>query len=205
MTGKDIVKTALKYKNYVYWYGGKAQKCTSVLLNTLSKLYPTIYTTNYINKCKADIKAGRYCIDCSGLVCKAYGIKDIGTYQMEKDLRFKEWKGTPLNGMIVWKRAHVGIYNDGKVIEARGVDYDVTSNRTYKKNDWEKVFYFEGINYATNAKTPGNESKTPVEYLQAAIDTIGGKYGTGTARKTALKNAGFDADKVQNIVNVALK
>lgn len=201
MTGEDIIKKALKYKNYVYWYGGKGQKCTTVLLNTLKSLYPSTYTTNYVNKCKKDISAGKYCIDCSGLVCRAYGIKDIGTYQMATDKRFKEWEGTPLNGMIVWKWGHVGLYYNGKVVEARGIDYDVTTNRTYKKSDWNRIFYFDGVDYGMTAKT----SKTAVEYLNAAIDVINGKYGTGTTRKTALKKAGFDADKVQNIVNLALK
>lgn len=200
MTGADIIKKALKYKKYVYWYGGKAQKCTNVLLNTLSKLYPTIYTTNYIAKCKKDITAGKYCIDCSGLVCKAYGIKDIGTYQMATDTRFKEWTETPLNGMIVWKWNHCGIYNDGKVIEARGIDYDVTTTRTYKKSDWQRVYYMDGVEYMAK-----NANKTAQEYLQAAIDVINGKYGTGSARKTALQNAGYDYDKVQNLVNSALK
>ena len=37
--------------------------------------------------------------------------------------------------------------------------------------------------------------------LKAAYDAYDGKYGNGTARVSALKAAGFDAQLVQDIVN----
>lgn len=202
MTGEQACQNALKYIKYVYWYGGKGQKCTQALLNTLARLYPRIYTANYINKCKADIKAGRYCIDCSGLVCHAYGIPDIGTYTMNTDKRFQEYKGTPKNGMIVWNPTHVGIYYNGNIIEARGIDYDVTMSRKYRPADWKKVFHVAGVTYTNNnAKT----AKTAVSYLLAAVDVLNGKAGNGAARVDYLSKLGYNADTVQELVNIATK
>lgn len=206
MTGAGVCANALKYKGFVYWYGGKGQKCTSALLNSLAKTYPSVYTLIYRNKCKQDIAAGKSCIDCSGLVCRAYGIGDLSTYQMAKDGRFKKYTGTPLNGMIVWKPSHVGIYYNGKVIEARGIDWDVTTSRTYRKSDWTCVYTVEGVEYmAANKTTSKKTAKTAVSYLQAAMDVINGKAGNGAERVNYLKSAGYDADIVQEIVNLAIK
>lgn len=196
-TGKKVVENALKYKSYAYWYGGKGQKCTEKLLYEMASLYPSIYTTAYKEKCQEDIKAGKKCIDCSGLVCKAYEIDDIGTYQMVTDARLTIWDGAPKNGMIVWRWTHCGIYTDGYVIEARGKSYGVTTTRKYKSSDWQRIYYMSAVNYDTE--------KTPTQILQAAIDVIAGKYGVGNERVNALKKAGYNADKVQKIVNEVLK
>lgn len=198
MTGNDVCTRALTYKNYVYWYGGKGQKCTQALLDTLAKLYPAIYTSTYKAKCRKDIQAGKMCIDCSGLVCKALGISDIGTWQMSRDSRFIPYEGPIKNGMIVWKSTHVGIYQNGHVIEARGIDYDVTTNRKYNRKDWATVYTFKNIVYNNN-----KDSMSAYQYLQAAIDAINGKYGNGTDRVKKLTTEGFDPDKVQKLINIA--
>lgn len=195
-TGKEAVEKALTYKSFAYWYGGKGQKCTDALLAGLSKSYSSIYTSTYRKKCREDIKKGKSCIDCSGLVCKAYGIADIGTYQIASDSRFLTWDGTPKEGMILWKWTHCGIYHDGYVIEARGKDYGVTATRKYKSADWMRVYYMKGVSYKTD--------KTPTEILQAAIDTIAGRYSVGNARIIALEKAGFDPDQIQKLVNTAI-
>ena len=201
MTGNDICKKALTYKGYAYWYGGKGQKCTYALLITLSKLYPSIYTPQYCEKCKADIKAGRKCIDCSGLVCHCYGVPDVGTMQFDK--YFTKYSGHPVNGMIVWRAAHTGIYCDGKIYEARGKDYGVTYSRLYCASDWQRVYYKKDVSYKEgNMK---KVSKTPTDYLNAAIRVLSGFYGTGEARKAHVKSAGFDYEKLQKIVNAALE
>lgn len=202
MTGEDICKNALEYTKggYVYWYGGKGQKCTATLLKQLSSMYQNIYTKSYIAKCEQDIKNGKRCIDCSGLVCKAYGIKDIGTYQMATDTRFHIYEGTPCNGMILWKWTHCGIYYNGKVIEARGKDYGVISSRTYKATDWQRIYTVDGVDYMQT-----NTKKTATEYLQAAIDVLAGKFGNGTERTVKLKTAGYNSDIVQELVNYAIK
>lgn len=194
MTGNDIIKNALRYKNYVYWYGAKGEECTYKLLNTLSALYPGIYTTTYKQKCMIDIRNGKHAIDCSGLVCRAYGISNISTYEMPK--HFTEYTGPIKNGMIVWRYNHVGLYYNGVVIEARGIDYDVTANRIYKKSDWERIYISPAINYDVH---------TPIDYLNAAKDVLLGLYGNGSARKKALEKRGYNYDIIQEIINISME
>ena len=197
MTGNDIIKNALLYKNCVYWYGAKGEQCTYKLLNILSALYPGIYTTTYKQKCMADIRNGECAIDCSGLVCRAYGISNMSTYDMPK--HFTEYNGPVKNGMIVWKHEHVGLYYNGMVLEARGIDYDVTDTRTYKKSDWEHIYINPDVNYDADME------HTPIDYLKTAIDVMQGIYGNGTMRKNLLEKRGFNYEKIQSIINIAME
>ena len=197
MTGNDIIKNALWYRNYVYWYGAKGEECTYKLLNTLSALYPGIYTTTYKQKCMIDIRNGKHAIDCSGLVCRAYGISNISTYEMPK--YFAEYTGPIKNGMIVWRPNHVGLYYNGKVLEARGIDYDITDTRTYKKLDWKRVYIKPDVNYDADM------NHTPIDYLKTAIDVMQGIYGNGTMRKNLLEERGFNYEKIQSIINIAME
>ena len=197
MTGNDIIKNALLYKNCVYWYGAKGEQCTYKLLNILSALYPGIYTTTYKQKCMADIRNGECAIDCSGLVCRAYGISNMSTYDMPK--HFTEYTGPVKNGMVLWKQNHVGLYYNGMVLEARGIDYDVTDTRTYKKLDWERVYIKPDVNYDADME------HTPIDYLKTAIDVMQGIYGNGTMRKNILEKRGFNYEKIQSIINIAME
>lgn len=146
MNSNEIIKNAFKYKDYVYWYGGKAQKCTQNLLNILSSLYPNIYTQTYINKCKIDIQKGHYCIDCSALVCRAYNINDLGSYQlMEKYKKIPVKEAKP--GMMLWKKGHISIcLGNNYMIEAKGIDYDVLISK-YKYSDFVYCLYSEDVDY----------------------------------------------------------
>lgn len=199
MTGNDIVENALSYTDRVYWYGGKDEKCTDLLLRTLSNLYPRIYTPAYIAQCKIDIANGKRCIDCSGLVCRAYDVVDMSTYSMPD--HFAKWNKKPLNGMILWSMNHCGIYYNGKVIEARGIAKDVTTDRDYIAGNWGAVLYDKDVDYMSKKK----EDHTGVEYLTVALKTAQGYYGNGDTRKTAIKSIGYDYDKVQTIINAAFK
>lgn len=197
MTGNDIIKNALLYKNCVYWYGAKGEQCTYKLLNILSALYPGIYTTTYKQECMIDIRNGEHAIDCSGLVCRAYGISNMSTYDMPK--HFTKYTGPIKNGMIVWKQDHVGLYYNGMVLEARGIDYDVTDTRAYKKSDWEHVYIKPDVNYDADM------DHTPIDYLKTAIDVMQGIYGNGTMRKNLLEKRGFNYEKIQSIINIAME
>lgn len=199
MTGNDVILNALSYIDRVYWYGGKDEACTESLLRTLSNLYPRIYTPAYIAKCKNDIAAGKRCIDCSGLVCRAYDVVDMSTYSMRG--YFSEWKKKPLNGMILWTINHCGIYYNDRVIEARGIDKDVTTNRDYIAGNWSAVLYDMDIDYMAAKK----DEHTGIEYLTVALKTAQGYYGNGDTRKTVIKFIGYDYDKVQAIINAAFK
>lgn len=198
MTGTEICENANKFVGkYVYWYGGKNQRCTTALLSQLSKLYPKIYTSAYKTKCRQHISAGKYCIDCSGLVCSVYGVGMVGTTQFSK--YFQEYTGEIKNGMIVWTSGHTGIYWNGQVIEARGINYGVTNTRKYNASDWSKIWIMQGVEYDMSTK------HTATDYLNTAINVIAGGYGTGEARKTSVTAAGYDYETVQSLVNTAMR
>lgn len=147
MTGHDIVDRAMELKNCKYWYGGKRQKATKELADILQKQNPTIWTSTYRAKAEADIKAGATVCDCSGLVCYAYGISDIGSSAIKE--KFKVWTGTPRPGMIAWKQGHVGIIKtcSGKVIEMRGIDYDFMDTRYRKTAGLMTLLYNPEVEY----------------------------------------------------------
>lgn len=213
-TGADVVKNAFAMSDYVYWYGGSGQQCTQELLNSLARLYPNIYTATYKAKCQADIAAGKHCIDCSGFVCKASGLPHYSTYAMATSNAFYEGSlYTPKNGMIVWTWTHCGIYYDGKVIEgtstakvieARGVDSDIRSDRIYNAANWQRAYYVVGIDYDSTTTTV-TTTHTPAEYLTIAALVCQGKLGNGTARVAAIRAMGYDADRVQKLVNMAIR
>lgn len=176
-----IIKNAFKYKNYVYWYGGKGQRCTQILLNTLSSMYPNIYTKNYIQKCKVDILQNLFCIDCSGLVCRAYNIKDLGSSQLKdkyKMLPVKEAKA----GMMLWKKGHIAIcLGNNFMIEAKGVDYDVKISK-YSDSDFICALYSEDVDYIW-------------EYSKGwHTDSIGTWYAYGTQKGCYYKNVCTEID-----------
>lgn len=203
-TGDYVAQSALaiaKSGLYVYWYGAKNQKCTADLLFKLAAAYPSVYTTSYVNSCLQDIKAGKVATDCSGLVSKVYGWGGLGTYTIKARSDVHEWKKTPRNGMMVWKPTHIGIYYNGKVIEARGHWYGLTYNREYKASDWSAVLYVDGYTYSN----PDAKKRITDTVVNAVI---AGKYGNGNARKTALIAAGYTAEQVEQIqqkVNEKLK
>lgn len=209
LTGEQVVKNAFTMTDYVYWYGGSGQKCSTQLLNTLARLYPSIYTTTYKDKCRQDIANGKYCIDCSGFACKASGLPHYSTYQMTYDSHFKRYydMNHPKNGMIVWRPTHCGIYYDGEVIstvtqgyviEARGIDYDITTTRKYIPSQWQRVYYVTGIDY-------NSIEKLDDQYDYVARQVIRGKYGNGATRKKKIEALGYDYDRVQKLVNQILR
>lgn len=147
MTGYDIVRKAMELKGMVYWYGGKRQKCTQELADRLQKENPNVWDTAYMKKAEKDIENFKYCCDCSGLVCYAYGIPDIGSYAIRD--RYKVWTGKPKPGMIAWKPGHVGIIKtcSGKVIEMRGIDYDFMDTRYRKTAGLMTLLYDPNVEY----------------------------------------------------------
>lgn len=207
MTGEDICKKALAIINggrYVYWYGGKGQVCSYSLLNALSSLYPGTYTTAYKAQCRKDIAAGKYCTDCSGFVSMVYGWNGLGTYGIVARTDVHKGTGAPVNGAILWRTGHCGIYYDGKVLEARGQKYGLTASRKYKKSDWSSWWIVDGVDYT--GKTLNKTDKKDADALALAI--IRGDYGNGKTRTETLKELGYTAAEIkaaQAIVNKKLK
>ena len=147
MTGKEIVARAEQLKGYKYWYGGKRELATVPLANRLRKENPSVWDDAYYNKAMQDVINGKRVCDCSGLVCYAYGISDIGSYAIRDE--YKVWNGKPKAGMIAWKKGHVGIIKDnqGHMIEMRGIDYDYCDTRYRKVAGCMTLLYDPNVNY----------------------------------------------------------
>lgn len=198
MTGEEICKKALNIINsgeYVYWYGGKGEKCTENLLIKLAALYPSVYTYTYRDKCKKDIIDWKYCYDCSGLTSAVYGFPGLGTYGIVARTDIHQWGGAPQNGMILWKPSHCGIYYNGNVLEARGKDYGLTADRKYIKKDWGSVWYSDNVGYGNNKK----------DYTEIVKKIIRGDYGNGTERTKKLKKEGYTTAEIKNIQKLVNK
>lgn len=159
MTGKQIVEKALSIgSKSVYWYGGKRQTPTIALAKTLRKENPKVWTEEYYEAALKDVGGAKLVCDCSGLVCGAYGISDIGTATMCS--RFQIW--TPAKapfkpGMIAWRAGHCGIIYDktGHVYEMRGLKWDFCKNRTFESAGFTYVLYDPAVNYEENDHNPG--------------------------------------------------
>lgn len=147
MKGIDIVNRARSLNDCRYWYGAKRQIATKALADALKKQNPGTWTASYYKKALEDIDGKTRVCDCSGLVCYAYNIPDIGSSQIRN--RFKVWKGTPRPGMIAWKSGHVGIIVtcSGKVAEMRGIDYDYQENRYRKTAGLTTLLYDPAVEY----------------------------------------------------------
>lgn len=144
MTGKDICRRAAECSALKYWWGGKGELATISLADRLQRENPNVWTGKYYNKAIQDINGKNHVGDCSYLVCHAYDIGMINSYGIEA--KFPEWKADPKDGMILWRRGHVGIYDAGRVHELRGIDSDYKFE-LYKPSSWAKVLYDENVLY----------------------------------------------------------
>lgn len=193
MTGTEIVERAKALSKYKYWYGGKRQLATRALADVLKKENSKVWTETYYSRALNDIDGVTRVCDCSGLVCYAYNIADVGSYQIKE--KYKAWNGTPKEGMIGWKSGHVGIFSaDGwsaPIIEMRSQAYDYQCNRTYADCGFTAVLYDAFIDYDSTPETyddtkPGwhkdtngwwyrhTEGTGPDTYFHDTIKAIGG-------------------------------
>lgn len=153
MTGKEIVEKALSFKNCKYWYGGKGEVATKALADRLKKENPSVWTERYYQTALKDVDGRTRVCDCSGLVCAAYGIPMIGSYQLKQ--KYQVWTGKPKPGMIAWKSGHVGIVKDedGHVIEMRSQYYDYMDTRYRKEAGLLTLLYDPNVNYDVSCET----------------------------------------------------
>lgn len=144
MNWKEITDRAKSLSGYKYWYGGKGQTATPELARSLAAANPGTWTDSYLRKALRDCNGTNKVADCSYLVCYAYDIPQIGSWQIKE--KFKKWMGKPKSGMILWRPGHVAIYDEGTVHQMKGIDYDYY-DEPYVKNEWEAVLYDEAVDY----------------------------------------------------------
>lgn len=146
-TSTEILRWVNEHRFYKYWYGGKRQKATRALAKELANENPAVWTNAYMLKAIKDVDAKAEVCDCSGFVCGAYDIPDIGTYHFPG--KFKKCTGVIKPGMIAWRKGHCGIILDDEmhVAEMRSIDYDFSDCRKFSAAGFTDVFYSEEVVY----------------------------------------------------------
>lgn len=167
LTGQGLANFAISKKGTPYVYGAKGSYgvFTSSRLNSLTKLYPSTFTSTYINKAKKYV--GKVCTDCSGLISWYTG-KIIGSSQMystaSKRIPISKLNEVPI-GAVLWKSGHVGVYiGNGKCVEAKGINYGTIESKV-SATAWKYALLFDYIDYgkvsAPVATKQTNPYKTP--------------------------------------------
>lgn len=139
----------IKQNKYVYVYGAKytGKPVTVNEINQFRRDNSQVYTEQYymdtLRMC-----VGKYALDCSGLVCRVWGISDIGSWSISElaQTRPEEFEEYTYSGAqevkfgdALWKSGHVGFALDNsRVFEASGLYSGIIeSNRASK--DWKKI------------------------------------------------------------------
>lgn len=141
--------------SWVYWYGTCGYKCTESLYASKAKQYPAHYTSDRASGYKADIKAGRMCADCVGMIKSffwkggdingknVYASNHCPDVSADGMIKLCKESGPIANmpdvpGLVVWKSGHIGVYiGDGYTIEMRGFAYDCVK-RKVSAGPWTK-------------------------------------------------------------------
>ena len=156
-TGKQLAEYCKKVyaAGWVYWYGTYGKKCTESLYNSKKKQYPSHYGSSRTAGYMRDIREGKWCADCVGMI-KSFFWKD-GIITAEPKYATNNCPDVSANGMIklcpqtgkissipdepglvVWKDGHIGVYiGGGYTIEMRGFDYDCVK-RKVTAGPWTK-------------------------------------------------------------------
>lgn len=218
MTSRDCVNRALSLLDWHYIYGFKYRDnpVKKSKIDTLRAQYSSVFTSAYYSKALTFV--GKNAIDCSGLVCYAWNIADIGSWNIH-DLPSKDNKYKLVNvncdipiGSALWKTGHCGIYiGDGKAIEARGIDYGVCITDLMLRA-WEKAVIpsFESIqddykNLGWNKNENGWWYATGTklgDYYKDCIATIDNKQYAFNINGYCIKNPICETDENYSILHV---
>lgn len=121
------------------------------------------------------------------------------TYAEEKG----DIKSIPeIEGLMVWQPGHIGVYiGNGEVIEST-ISFGGQIVRTHFKGNHDTPVRTSWTHWFKNPYLNYTSKKAVEEIAQEVID---GKWGNGTARRTALEKAGYNYLEVQTQVNALLK
>lgn len=147
-----------------------------------------------------------------GATYASNGVPDIGA-----DTMIKKCKGLSTDfskievGEAVWTTGHIGIYiGNGLAVEStprwkNGVQITACNCKVtgYNRRDWKKHGKLPYIEYVKEETVETAKPKKSV--TEIAKEVIEGKWYAGAARKSALKKAGYDPEKVQDEVNRLMK
>ncbi len=167
VTREQAIKRAKECMGWHYIYGYKYNDnpVTKAVIQRLAAENSQVFTDSYYDKAVKFI--GENAIDCSGLVCRALGIGDYGSYQFKEfhdngtmqDVPWEELQP----GDILWKQGHVGIVWQTSAsnpfpintIEAWTINYPV-GMRTYQNHTvWKCAMRPPYVDTKSQGRTPG--------------------------------------------------
>lgn len=175
MTGNELVNYVKCKVGTPYFYGTKMNKLTESKMQLLHTLYPATVSNAYIAKARKQGQVNKINTDCSGLI-SGYTGKVLGSSQLYSQakarLNIKEYEKFA-KGVVLWRQGHVGVYiGDGKVIEAKGINYGVVETNI-KDGNWSYGLTFDWMEYNYNEKVNDISTKKPNPYPEPVTRTLG--------------------------------
>lgn len=169
---KEMLSTGI-----VYIYGLKYEPITPSKIAALASMYPTVYTPSI--KAMALRKVGKTGIDCSGFVCKSFGIPHIGSSQLKAKMTHLYRVSDPsrlMNGMLIWRSGHIGIIEiddtgEAWILEAKSTADDLVRTK-YSSRGNAFTYYGElsGIDYTNARKYNSPPHSRPSNPIRDLID-----------------------------------
>jgi len=207
-TNSGLIEYCKAQVGLPYWYGTYGQTASEDLLKYKKFQYPKFYRYP-LREFKEQF--GMRVHDCAGLI-KGYLWSNSPTAPVKYDpitdfnasgfYNRAKIKGSiasfpKVNGMLVFKgnkseKYHVGVYCDGKVIEAKGHAYGVVIT-DFKTGGWK---------YWAQCHLIINDIKSNEDIAKEVIE---GKWGNTPTRKKLLEAAGYVYSDIQSLVNKLLK
>lgn len=212
LTNKQLASFCEKVysEKWCYWYGTYGKKCSQALYNEKRKQYPEQYTASRENGYMTDIRNGKTCADCAGML-KAFfwkggnteatpkyasnGFKDRGADSIFKLCKEYGVISTipDIPGLVVWRSGHIGVYvGNGMTIEMKGFAYDCVRQKVEQGTwtHWGKLpkdvlEYIDGkISTEEPIKEPNLENtKDNYQVVRKVVritKAVNIRYGNGT-------------------------
>lgn len=157
MTGQEFADLCKAQEGQAYVWGGLGYTLTESRISQLRSYYPAVYNDAYVAKCRARIGMEAY--DCVGIikhflwgntgdgVLRYYGKNGIPDTTANGLYKLCPEKGDiatmpEIAGLMLHREGHVGVYlGNGKILEARGIDYGVVITNVADRNfeHWGKL------------------------------------------------------------------
>ena len=159
LTGKQLAEYCeeiYRHKDHwAYWYGTYGNKCTQSKYESKKRQYPEHYGSSRTSGYMKDIRQGRRCADCVGMIKSffwtggkydtdpKYGTNHCPDKSANGMIEYCKKTGPiktipDIPGLVVWKSGHIGVYVcGGYTVEMRGFDYDC-QRRKVTDGPWTK-------------------------------------------------------------------
>lgn len=200
LTGNGLVKYAKSKVGTPYFYGSKMEVLTEGFMQQMHRYYPSIVTSNYIQKARNRGQVGKVNVDCSGLI-GAYRKKQLGSSQLYQTAKarlnvneYKKWA----NGVVCWRNGHVGVFanENGEyvVYEAKGIDYGTVRSK-FTTSKWSYGLTFSDIDYSYVENVEDIQHRQTNPYKEPTTNIKKGMVGEGVKWvQWELVEAGYNLD-----------